>query len=321
MNQQSLDGMLAGRLTRRATLQGVGVAGLAAALASRTPTAVFAQGATPAVATYPEVVITATDYAFDIPATIDGGWTLLTIDNQGQDLHHALFLRPTGDATVEDIQAAMQESDPGALFELASSFGGPPSVGPGERATVAMNLAPGQYVVACAIPGADGMPHYAMGMHAAVEVTARAGNALPAVADTKVTLVDFGFDSLPSDAPSGPTSWEIFNDGDQLHEMTIFQLVAGVTFDQVMQMMAQPPTASPAASIDASPVASPAASPAAGGAPFTTVGGAAPMSSGQTVWAVMDLEAGEYFAICFQRDAATGAPHFALGMIAPFTVA
>jgi hypothetical protein len=35
----------------------------------------------------------------------------------------------------------------------------------------------------------------------------------------------------------------------------------------------------------------------------------------------LDLAAGDHFAICFVPDFETGAPHFALGMIAPFTVA
>jgi hypothetical protein len=44
------------------------------------------------------------------------------------------------------------------------------------------------------------------------------------------------------------------------------------------------------------------------------------MSPGFTVWSVLDFEPGDYFAICFVPDAESGAPHFALGMIAPFTV-
>ena len=44
------------------------------------------------------------------------------------------------------------------------------------------------------------------------------------------------------------------------------------------------------------------------------------MSPGNTVWAVLDLEPGDYIAICFVPDAESGAPHAMLGMIAPFTV-
>ncbi len=44
------------------------------------------------------------------------------------------------------------------------------------------------------------------------------------------------------------------------------------------------------------------------------------MSPGETNYAVLDLAAGDYIAICFVPDAETGAPHFALGMIAGLTV-
>ena len=55
--------------------------------------------------------------------------------------------------------------------------------------------------------------------------------------------------------------------------------------------------------------------------PFTSITGIAPASPGTQGWLVLDLAAGEYAAICFVPDTETGAPHFALGMIAPFTVA
>jgi hypothetical protein len=80
-----------------------------------------------------------------------------------------------------------------------------------------MNLAPGQYVLVCAIPDENNVPHYVLGMQAAVEVTARAGNALPAFADTKITMVDHAFEGLPAEVPAGMTTWEVFNDGEQLH--------------------------------------------------------------------------------------------------------
>jgi len=44
------------------------------------------------------------------------------------------------------------------------------------------------------------------------------------------------------------------------------------------------------------------------------------MSPEFTNFAVPDLKTGEYFAICFVPDVATGAPHFPLGMMMGFTV-
>ena len=45
------------------------------------------------------------------------------------------------------------------------------------------------------------------------------------------------------------------------------------------------------------------------------------MSPGAVNYSILELEAGNYFAICFIPDPASGAPHFAIGMLMPFTVA
>jgi hypothetical protein len=44
------------------------------------------------------------------------------------------------------------------------------------------------------------------------------------------------------------------------------------------------------------------------------------MNPGYTNWAVLDFAPADYVAICFVPDPETGAPHFALGMIMPFSV-
>lgn len=326
MDQRRWQQGLQSQLTRRSTLRGAGAVGLAGVLAARGAGVLAAQEATPAGAAYPEVVITATDFEFDVPATIDGGWTLLTLENQGKMDHHAFLLQPTGEATIEEVQAALETPDLGAILAVATAIGGCPGVAPGERASVVMNLAPGEYILICAIPDDEGTPHYMLGMQSVIEVAARAGNALPAFAETKVTMVDFGFEGQPAETSAGSTLWEVFNDGDQVHELQVFRLAPGVTFDAIAAEFGVVPGASPSASPSpmdmemASPAASPMASPEMAGPPFTGAGGAGPMSPGSTVWAVLDLEPGDYFSICFVPDAESGAPHFMLGMIAPFTV-
>ncbi len=144
-------------------------------------------------------------------------------------------------------------------------------------------------------------------------------------AETTVDLVDFAFDGLPANLSSGQHVWEVTNTGKQPHEMIVEQLSPGVTADAAYQMLtseAAPPPATPgAAAPAASPgAAAPAASPA-GGPPFVAVAGAAPMDPGNTVWPVLDLEAGDYVTVCFIPDPETGKPHLMLGMYADFSVA
>jgi hypothetical protein len=122
------------------------------------------------------------------------------------------------------------------------------------------------------------------------------------------------FDGLPTDVTAGEQTWEVTNGGEQLHEFIVMKLSPGVTFDMAKGILMSSTEATPAAA-----AASPPAGMAMQGPPFVELGGAAPMSPSYTNYPVLNLEAGDYFAICFVPDAATGAPHYTMGMIAPFT--
>jgi uncharacterized cupredoxin-like copper-binding protein len=300
-------------LNRRVMPQGAGALGIAAVVA--TPKEVFAlsQGATPADLDYPEVVITATEYAFDMPATFESGLTKLVFNNDGMMDHHAIFLKVNEGATIDAVHEALALPEFGPVFSVSTAVGGP-NVGPGESTTVVVDFEAGQYVVICAIPDEAGVPHYALGMISEVEVTEGTSTAEPPVADGTVHLVDFGFHDLPADVKAGPAVWEVINDGPQLHEIVLCQLAEGVSFDQVLEMMTAEPPASPAGG-EATAAMEMEMAP-----PFTTVAGVAPMNASTTNWLMLDLAPGEHFAICFVPDIETGAPHFALGMIMPFTV-
>lgn len=315
MHQRSLDGVFEQRLTRRAVLWRGGALGLGTLLTMGAVKAAGAQNATvSALSSYPEVLITTANYKFDLPATVPGGWTRLTLRNQGTDGHHAMFLRLKEGETVDSILATAQK-DPNAVFTKVTSIGGPGSVSPGQQTTIIANLEPGQYLVVCAIPGPDGMPHYAMGMYAPLEVTAALSSAAAPKADATVKLVDFGFGMMPMETAAGSHIWEVANAGSQLHELAILQLAPGITFEQIQAMLAaETGAATPATSTATAPAAE------AGPPPVVGVAGVSPISPGQTNWQVLDLTAGNYVALCFVPDTKTGAPHVALGMIMPFTV-
>ncbi len=310
-------GRLAARFDRRTALRGAGIGSAAVLLGVGARSHAFAQDATPRVATvdYPEVVITAADHSFALPASIPGGLTRLTLRNDGDESHHAMFMRLNDGAQLADLEAALTQPDFGPILGLSESLGGP-EVDPGLQATTIVDLEPGQYMVICVIPDADGTPHYMMGMKAPLEVTEPIGTAAAPSADHTIDLVDFAFgvEMPPMTVSAGPQIWAGRNVGQQLHEMIVLQQAPGVSFDQVQAMLGLS-----AATPDAASAASPEAG-AMSGPPFALIGGIAPMNPGYTNWAVLDLEAGDYFLICFVPDPATGAPHAALGMIMPFTV-
>ncbi len=316
MNPDRFMQMFDARVTRRKALRAAGAAGLTGALASQGLRLASAQDATPDPIGLPDLTIVGVDYAFEMPASVEGGWTHVILDNQGMMDHHAMFLRVNDGSTVEDVQDLLAQPNLFAVFDIATSVRGP-NVGPGQRASVVMNLEPGQYVLICAIPGPDGVPHYAMGMQSVLEVTEAAADGAPPEADATVDLVEMSFEGLPSDATAGTHIWEVNNAGAQIHEIGVMQLEPGVSIEQVLQIFSGPPPSS--TPVDASEPPPPPGPPP-GPPPFTHIGGTAPKSPGETNYAVLDLAAGDYIAICFVPDPETGVPHFAMGMIAGFTV-
>lgn len=315
-------------LTRRTALKGAGAASLAALAARGMALGVNAQDATPSAGDYPTVEFTAEDYEYhDLPDSIPAGLTRLSMTNAGDEDHHAMFMMLTGDATRDDFDAAVEAGDFEAIFEAAESLGGPGSIGPGATSSVILDLEPGTYIVACLVPDEEtGMLHAAMGMIADLEVTEAEGkSAAEPEADAEVDLVDYEFMGIPSEVGTGPLTWRVSDTGDEPHELVLYKQAPGVTYDQIEAIFQISSDASPVASpvdAEAEPMASPVASSEGESVPpFTAVAGVAPMTSGYTNYLELDLEAGDYFAICFIPDDETGAPHFALGMIMPFTVA
>lgn len=285
----------------------------------------IAQDASPVttdISAYPEVIYTGKEYAFEGPVEIPGGLTRVTLRNEGTMDHHAMFFRFNDDKSMADLPAAAAQGL-GGLFAIGASLGGPGSIGAGEQSTVIMDLPEGNYVILCVIPDDDGIPHAMKGMLLPLTVTAPAASPAAPTASGTVELADFHFMGLPEQVPAGQQIWNVVNAGQQLHEIVIARLAPGVTYEQVESMFMAPPAASPAAGMEGTAMAGMEmeASPAAAmGAPFTAIAGVAPISPGMSNWIVADLTAGDYFAICFIPDPATGAPHFALGMIQALTV-
>ena len=253
----------------------------------------------PAAAAALDVV--ATDFAFDLPASIQAGPTALTLRNEGIEEHQAQVARLNADVTLEQLTAELQNPDPSAALGLITLVGGPTGVLPGKSVTTGLDLQAGTHVFLCFVGGADGIPHIAKGMVAPLEVSEPpAEGALPA-ADGELTLQDFAFVGLDSLA-AGPHTIAVRNDGPQPHEATLVKLADGVTVDALRGMFTstEPPPSGPP--------------------PFTSAGGIAGIASGDTATVKVDLEPGDYAWICFIPDPATGKAHAELGMIGALTV-
>ena len=246
-----------------------------------------------------EVRFTASDFAFEGPRTIESGMVTLVLDNTSENLHHLQLVHLTDGMTVEDIQQRLMTLQPGtplpSWFVDAGGVNPPP---PGEPARVTMMVEPGEYAVVCLVDVPDHVPHFAKGMVAPLTVTEAAAAPAPLPeTDRTLTLVDYAF-SLDAPHTSGMHAVRVVNAASQSHEIALFRIQPGRTLDDVMAWGAS----------------------YAGEPPMTAAGGVPAMRPGDEAVMHVDLEPGEYVALCFVPDANDGAPHLAHGMVLPFTV-
>lgn len=265
--------------------------------------------------TIPEIQLSSREFAFNLPDSIAGGLVTIHLMNDGQEDHHAQFIRLNDgvthaqfDSVFEAAMAALPTEGEAAfspLFRIVTLAGGPSIVTAGGRTAVTLDLAAGEYVVACFIASPDGVMHVAKGMRHRLTVTAPpATMPPPPVADGRVDMADFAFATMP-EVHAGPMVLEVTNSGQEPHEMVVVRL-EGIGLDQLMSMLMQPPAAGEAP---------------AGPPPFTFVGGMQGVAPGARGWARLDLTPGDYALVCFIPSPANeGKPHIALGMARAFTV-
>lgn len=234
--------------------------------------------------------ITAHDYAFGMPDTIESGAVVLKLENQGKEMHHAWIARLDGGRTLSDLQAAMQSHGPPPSWFV--SVGGPNVAGPNGSAEATVLLQPGNYVALCFIPAADGMPHIMKGMmkQFVVVPSRETAAALPAAQNT-MTLSDYDF-AVAKPLVAGTQVVRVRNVAAQAHEVVMFQLAPGRKPADVMAWIDKP----------------------VGPPPFLASHGITGIANGVEANITLDLASGEYFVVCFVPDAKDGKSHFAHGM-------
>ena len=126
-----------------------------------------------------DVTVEMRDFTFIMPDEIKAGELLWQFNNQGEQWHMALMLKPTPGVSMEVmIEAMLQEGEPSGPppFEFVADVGVPP-ISEGERAWLSFELEPGEYLVICPIPdvaamaaGEEPMAHVEKGMHRVLTV-------------------------------------------------------------------------------------------------------------------------------------------------------
>jgi len=245
------------------------------------------------------LVITAHDYAFDLPDTVAAGRTEIRLLNRGSELHHVSLVRLDAGHSLRDLLGALQAG--GAPPAWAHDAGGPNAAIPSGSTAAVVDLAPATYAVLCFIPGPDGRPHMTKGMARSFVVVAasRAKSEMVDVAapDVTVTLRDYGF-QLSAPLTAGHHVLRFANAGPQTHEAVLVRLPPGRTAQDVVawvDKMQGPPPAEP-------------------------LGGVSGEAKGVVSDVPVDLTPGRYALICFVPDATDGQEHAKHGMTLEFDV-
>lgn len=114
-----------------------------------------------------DVEVVLVDYRFDIPSQVDGQAMLSVTNAAPAEAHEMVMAAVDEDVGVADVVRALDEGEP---FP-GTGLGGMQALVPGGRGSLALDLAPGRYVLFCAVTSPDGTPHYRAGMATEVDVT------------------------------------------------------------------------------------------------------------------------------------------------------
>jgi hypothetical protein len=138
------------------------------------------------------VEVTATEYAFDVPAEVAGGVVEFRFVNDGEAPHDFGLARVEG-ASVSDVEETLASGVQSPMEDVAGGAG----LSPEQSATVTLSLEPGTYVFTCHFPNPEGRSHLALGMFNAFTVGEASDQANPS-SDAVIAVTD------GETAPRGP---------------------------------------------------------------------------------------------------------------------
>jgi len=266
-----------------------------------------AQDATPmsgGLSGYPKLGITVTNDAY-VPATetVPAGWVILEITNKSDgEIGAGIIGPPSGMTRDELLQLASTptagDEAPSFLYQAVLP-GGVNGVQPGETRQAIVFLPANDW--AAFGDGDTQQPGFFSSVDGPDSVTTEpTGTA-------SFTLGDFYFGGLDKGFPAGQRLVKITNEGKQPHMAVLGKGPNDMTLEMVNQALARSEDATPAPGELSEDQ-------------LTFVPGVVMISSGQTMYMPMNLDAGTYLAICFFSDPATGQAHFMEGMITIFAV-
>jgi plastocyanin len=170
------------------------------------------------------------EYAFDVPAEMEGGTVSITLDNSGAAEAHEIGFVQVEDGTdpqeFADQVLASEEGAPIPDFVL-NAPGGVGGAAPGTTRTSTVEFEDGTYVYFCTFGGEEegSVPHYQAGMLGEVTVSGTASTAaLPAASGT-ITASEYQFEA--EGLTTGEQTIEFTNSGEQFHHLIALPMAEG----------------------------------------------------------------------------------------------
>lgn len=188
-------------------------------------------------ATMPEVTITASDYAFDLPAELPSGWVSLTLTNAGKVNHHGVVMRLPEGVTLDQVKGVLQESqgDLASVYDLVFFL---PDTGPGLSNQATVELAPGNWVILSVAMGdfADPRPDWLKGSIAQF-VVKESNTQTPAPQADLVLTIGQNDADMPAEVSAGQHTIQVVNGSDQPDGWAFFiRLEGDTTVEDIMPM-------------------------------------------------------------------------------------
>ena len=210
-------------------------------------TAAVSVGNAAAASTTPigqSLVVMAVEYGFQTNGSVPAGLTTIQLKNFGRETHELGFIRLNEGVTVDQFRAAAAKDEDSA-YQLGTLEGGPNRIGPQGTSEVILDLAPGQYALACFVNTADGVTHASKGMVLPLQVTAATALATPLPTGSGTIILGGDGSDWPTTLPSGKSMYRVINKADALREFFIGRLATGKTVDDLTQALADPASNNP----------------------------------------------------------------------------
>lgn len=185
------------------------------------------------------LMVMAVEYGFQTNGSVPAGLTTIQLKNFGRETHEVGLVRLKDGATVDQFRAAAAKDEESA-YQLGTLEGGPNRIGPQGTSEVILDLAAGQYALACFVNTADGVTHAAKGMVLPLQVTAATAPATAMPAGNGTFALGGNGVEWPTTLPAGRSMYRVTNKADAVREFFVGRLATGKTVDDLKHALADP---------------------------------------------------------------------------------